>query len=173
MLDINVAKKLLENVNGASFVGIDTETVVALTGGKGNPQKGRVTKVVTGSSVMVFQNKNANGYENMVERRLAAEGKDSKSFELGPRKWGTRITNTPFIEHDKDGTTKHYLEVIFLNAGEVNYLLDGKPIDKVDVIGLPKPRPSGQGGLENQVIIRSYALDSIRAIRIDKTEYKF
>lgn len=168
-MDFNVAKKLFDKVNGGSFVGIDTETVVTLKGGKGNSQQGRVTKLHTGASVMVFQNKTTNAYENMVERRLASEGKDPKSFELQPRKWGTRIENTPFIEHNGG----HYLEVIFLKAGESVYLLDGKPIAKDDIVGLPTPKEGGQGGLENKVIIRTFKLDSIRKIRIDKTEYSF
>lgn len=45
---------VLKNVNGSSFVGIDTETDVTLLGGKNNPMQGRVTKKTTGSSVMVF-----------------------------------------------------------------------------------------------------------------------
>jgi hypothetical protein len=42
--------------------------------------QGRVTKQTTGASVMVFTNQASNGYENMVQRRLVAEGKDPASF---------------------------------------------------------------------------------------------
>ena len=76
---------LFSQVSGSSFVGIDTVTVPVLTGGKKNPHAGRVTKVMVGASVMVFQNKNSNGYENMVQRRLAKEGKNPESFVLGHR----------------------------------------------------------------------------------------
>jgi len=169
MLDINVAKKLFDQVNGGSFVGIDTETAVTLKGGKGNPQQGRITKLGTGASVMVFQNKATNAYKNMVERRLSAEGKDPASFKLSPRVWGTRIPETPFIEHKG----AYYLEVIFLQAGTSEFLQDGKPIAKEDIVGLPTPKEGAQGGLDNKVVIRTFKLDSIRAIRIDQTEYKF
>ena len=168
-LTYNVAKKLLDQVNGSSFVGIDTETVVSLTGGKGNPHQGRITKRTSGSSVMVFQNKAINGYEAMVQRRLEKEGKDPESFQLQPRMWGTRLPDQPFIEPGG----QYYLEVIFLRAGETEYLLDGKPIAKGDIQGLKPSREGGQGGLSNKVVIRTFKLSSIRAIRIDGTEYTF
>lgn len=210
--------KILENVNGASFVGLDTEVVVPLKGGKANPMKDRVTKVTYGSRVMVFQNRNANGYENMVHRRLAeqlrqeaaekaAEAKNllahtlteaqldelggsidsflekaehiSKAkelFKLSPRKWGTRIPNTPIIEHTpaKRNNKEFYLEVIFMKAGKSLYYLDGQPIAEDLIIGLekPTPNPNAQGGLENQVIIRTYNLASISKIRFGGKEYE-
>lgn len=173
MLKLETAKKIFENVSGSSFVGIDTVVDVKLKGGKSNPHKNRVTKRTTGSSVMVFQNKNINGYKAMVERRLGKEGKNASAFKLKPRQWGNRIPNTPFIEHEKNGEVNHYLEVIFLKAGEVQYLLDGKPVNKDDIIGLnpPKVDADSQGGLNDKVIVRSYKLNSIRKIRIDSTEY--
>lgn len=171
MLTLTHAESIFANVNGSSFVGIDTLTEVPLTGGKSNPMKGRVTKRMTGASVMVFQNKNINGYKAMVERRLAKEGKPT-TFKLSPRKWGTRLADTPFVEYEKDGSVNHYLEVIFLKAGEVEYLLDGKPVNKANIVGLKSPAEhSGQGGLEDQVTIRSFKFASIVKIRIDKTEY--
>lgn len=170
-MDINVARKLFNNVNGSSFVGIDTVTTVPLKGGKGNPLQGRVQKVVIGSSVMVFQNKKINGYDAMVRRRLETEGKNPDDFKLSPRQWGRRIENTPFVEHEKDGEMRYYLEVIFLKAGNVAYLLDGKPINKDDIVGLPEKKEGDQGGLDKKVVVRSYSLDSIVKIRLDKTEY--
>lgn len=164
-------EQILSKVNGASFISIDTLTEVKLKGGKKNPHQGRVTKLHAGAQVMVFQNKNSNAYENMVERRLIAEGKDPKGFELGPRTWGTRIPNTPFIEHN--GT--RYLEVIFLRSGQVDLMVDGQMYDaeKHGVIeGLDDDRePTGQGGLENQVIIRTFKESSIKQVRVNKQEY--
>jgi hypothetical protein len=169
---------ILAKVNGASFVSIDTLTEVKLKGGRSNPFQGRVTKLHTGASVMVFQNKKSNGYENMVRRRLLAEGKDPETFELKPRKWGTRIPETPFIEHIKMGDNgkqfiERYLEVIFLKAGTSQLMVDGKPYDG-EIPGLPEDveDPESQGGLDNKVIIRTYKCDSIKCIRVDKQEYK-
>lgn len=160
------------NINGATFVGLDTHTDVKLSGGKKNPMQGRVTKVMTGANVMSFQNKNFNAYEAMIRRRLDKEGKDPGAFELGSRAWGTRIPDMPIIEHFKDGVTKYYLEVIFVKAGEVTYLLDGAPIAKADIIGLIESGGGEQGGLDDKVIIRSFAAESITELRIDGKVYK-
>lgn len=157
----------LQHVSGASFIGIDTKTAPSLTGGKKNPMQGRVTKITRGASVMVFQNKHTNAYENMVNRRLAAEG-ISPDFEVGPRTWGERIPNTPFVVHKGN----HYLEVIFLKPGKSEYYLDGAPIDKSHIIGLPDKPEGEQGGLENKVIIRTFAVDSIVALRVDGTVFE-
>ena len=164
--------KIFNNVNGASFVGIDTLTEVPLLGGKKNEMQGRVTKRTVGNQVMVFQNKSSSSYGDMVQRRLLAEGKDPASFELQPRTWGERIPETPFISHTKDGETTFYVEFIFLRPGTSTYLLDGKPIAKSDIVGL-KPESTGgeQGGLENKVIIRSFKMTSIEKVRIDGMEY--
>lgn len=148
-------------VHGATFIGLDTITEVNLP--KSSPHHGRVTKVMTGANVQVFGNKHTNGYENMVKRRLGKESKDPEDFQLSPRKWGQRVPNLPIVEHQGN----EYLEVIFLKNGEIEYLLDGKPINKEDVIGLKPPVAAEQGGLENKVHLRTFAVESIRQIVID------
>ena len=165
---------ILKDVRGTGFFGIDTETPVLLRGGKANPMLGRVTKLVTGSNVMVFQNKFINGYSALVKRRLVAEGKMADDFKLGPRQWGERVPELPLIHHTKKGETQPcwYFEAIFVKAGDVQYLLDGQPIDKDKIQGMPdKPEEGEQGGLDNKVIIRSYSLDSIRTVRANHAVY--
>ncbi len=157
----------IQSVSGASFIGLDTLTEVTLTGGKKNPQQGRVTKRMIGASVMCFQNKSVNGYEAMVQRRLVAEGKDPASFTLGPRAWGTRIPNMPIVEHLKDGATKYYLEVIFMHPGKSEYLLDGVVVPASAIEGLKDNDTGEQGGLNNKVVIRTFAADSITELRVD------
>ena len=142
----NLAALLTENVNGATFIAIDTETDVKLKGGKKNPHQGRVTKRTVGSNVMVFQNKSINGYEAMVQRRLKKEGKDPASFELSPRKWGTRLQGVPFVEHKGN----YYVEVIFLKAGYTVYLLDGHAVDRSAAM----PGVSRSGWLEMRIARR-------------------
>ena len=85
-----------------------------LTGGKKNPFQGRVKKITDGANVMIFSGTAQNGYENMVKRRMLEEGKDPDTFVLGKRAWGTRIGETPFIEHNG----KHYLECVFISPGK-------------------------------------------------------
>lgn len=156
------------NVNGATFVTIDTLTTVLLTGGRNNLFQGRLQKQVIGSNVMVFQNKTTNGYENMVRRRLTDEGKDPNGFQLQPRKWGVRISNTPFVEHNDN----LYLEVIFLKCGDVSYLLDGQPCDPTTIEGFSaRHQEAEQGGLDNKVIVRTYSVDSIGGVAINHHHY--
>lgn len=172
----NALIELLKSVNGASFVSIDTCTVPAMNktlSGRGanavlNPHYGRVTKVMEGANVMVFQNKNINGYEAMVNRRLVQEGKDPAGFELGPRKWGTRLENLPIVEHNGG----YYLEVIFLKPGKSQYLLDGQPIAVDEILGMRPAADPEQGGVDNKVIIRTFSFDSITQIKIDGTVFK-
>lgn len=172
---------IFATLNGASFVGIDTEVDVKLSknmpGQRGknaerNPHHGRVTKKTIGASVMVFSNKNSNAYSNMVKRRLEEEGKFPEDFQLSPRKWGERLTGMPIVKHiEKDGTVSYYLEVIFLNSGTSKYYLDGEEINKEHILGLPSSSKPSQGGLERTVYIRTYKLDSITKIRADKQEF--
>lgn len=167
-MDINTARKALETLVGGTFVGIDTETPVTLLGGKKNPMQGRVTKRMVGATVMCFSNTDTNAYENMVKRRLSQEGKDPADFVLSPRAWGEREAGTAFVTHKG----KYYLEAIFMRAGKVEYLLDDKPITAAEIEGLNEKRDAGeQGGLENKVVIRTYTLENVTAMRVNGQEW--
>jgi hypothetical protein len=152
--------QIFSAVNGNTIISMDTATKPVLKGGKSNPLQGRVTKVMRGASVMVFQNKNTNGYEAMVKRRLEKEGK-ATDFNVGPRQWGERVEGTPIVEHKG----KRYLEVIFLRAGEVEYQLDGKVIS-AELVGEQSSSNGDQGGLDNKVIIRTFAEESITRLKV-------
>ena len=155
---------LLSKVNGNNIISINTNTIPTLKGGKKNVMLGKVSKITDKSNVMVFQNKNINGYESMVKRRLEKEGKSMNDFVLGERKWGIRIPNTPFITHKNE----LYLEVIFLRCGEVSYVYEGEVIDKDEVIGLNENKTEAhQGDLTNKVIIRTFKCSNITGIVID------
>jgi len=160
-MKLETAQRAFAALEGGTFVGLDTETPVKLKGGKKNPQQGRVTKVMKGAQVMSFSNTNGSAYDAMVRRRLEAEGKDPDSFELSPRAWGERISGTPFVEHKGE----HYLEVIFLKAGEVQYQLDGQSVPESEIEGLPDKQEGQQGGLENKVVIRTFKLENVTALR--------
>lgn len=164
----NLNTVLNNNVNGMTFIGLDTSTEPRLKGGKSNPYKGRVRKVMTGANVMVFQNKTINGYDAMVKRRLTKEGKDPSTFKLSPRTWGSRLPNTPVVEHKG----KYYLEVIFLSSGKVHYEVDGVVTDPSDIVGLDLDKQEGrQGGLNDKVIIRTFAVENITKLTINKDDY--
>lgn len=178
-MDYATAKTAFGDIAGTTFVGMDTETVVPLPGGRKNPYQNRLTKRVTGSSVMAFSNANVNAYQNMVKRRLADEGKDPEDFKLKPRAWGQRIPGGAFVEHKGE----YYIEVIFQHAGTVEFFLDGKPVDLTvgplstdNWLDIPerKVNPNGQGGLseEKRVQIRTFKLDSIIEVRANGQVYR-
>lgn len=166
MKRVNIIE-VLSNLNGNGFVGVDTETVPTLKGGKKNPMQGRVKKIVTGSTAQMFQNKFLNGYEQMVRRRLESEGKDGAGFQLSARPWGVRIEGLPIVEHKG----KYYLELIYQKSGKVAYELDGNPIEATDVEGLESPTEGEQGGLDNKVIIRTVSLENVKSLRYGGVEY--
>ncbi len=161
-------RALLSTVNGSTFMSISTATTPILAGGQKNPHQGRVRKITQGTNVMVFQNKDKNGYNEMVKRRLIQEGKDPESFQLSPRRWGQRVPNLPLVEHNG----QLYLEVIRLRVGDIHYELDGMIIAKQHIQGL-KPDPDGaeQGGLNKKVDIHAYNLSSLTELTINKTRY--
>jgi hypothetical protein len=130
---------------------------------------------------MLFTNQNSNGYLNKVRRHLEAEGKDPNSFQLSALPWGERIEGTPFIRH-KD---KHYLQVVFLESGSVHYVAmepilysphrnsfdvpmkwqANEEIPEHLIIGLPDRSGSEHQGLDKEVIVRTFCLESIQGLR--------
>lgn len=153
---------LLEQVQGCTFVSLDTATIPALKGGKANPHKDRVVKIARGHRVMLFTNKNRNAYEAKVNRHRVAEGK-APDFQVAKLQWGTHRPNSPLIDHNG----KVYLQMIFHESGEVHYEMDGQPIAKEDIQGLPEDKGSGRQGLadENKVVVRAFDVSNILAIR--------
>lgn len=164
----NIRKLMNDSVSGTTFISITTSTVPRLSGGKGNSHIGNTRKVTVDSNVMVFQNKTKHGYEGMVKRRLEKEGKNPNSFVLGDRVWGTRIPETPFVEHNGE----FYLEVIFLHAGETHYELAGAVVPANLINGLPDtPAEGHQGGLNDKVIIRTFKISSLTSMVVNGKEY--
>lgn len=182
---------VLEGVSGTAFVSIDTLTEETLfsrisslsssdqllckvINSKKNPMLGRIFKRLVGNSVIVFTS--SAGYKNMVKRRLDKEGKDENEFVVKPPIWGSRINDTPIIEHNGE----YYLECIFQKSGVKSYMgLVGdtgklEEIDKDLIIGLKPPAKiadSAQAYLENMVIIRRFKLKSITGIRFNDQEF--
>lgn len=157
-----------ESFTESVYIKMNTVTTQALTGGKKNPMKGLVKKLSIGHNVAIFDNRNKNSYEDMVKFNLIKEGKDPESFELSPRPWGTRIPNSPLVEHKGE----YYLEVIFIKAGNTMYTYNGNPITKEEIEGFPLPKPNtGQGGLQDQVQIRTFKINSITQLTMNKITY--
>lgn len=162
-----ILEALVKGINGSTFASIDTVTPVTLAGGKKNTLQGRVTKRTVGSNVQLFTNLKTNAYEAMVNRRLTKEGQEVE-FTVSPRKWGTRRNGTPFVDHGNSV----YLEVIFVKAGQVEYLVDGTPFSGI-IEGLTDKFEAEQGGLsdENKVILRTIKTENVKAITINHQRY--
>ena len=156
----------LVQLNGCAIGSFDLETIVKLKGGKKNPMLGNVVKKAYGANVMFFSDKNKSGYETMVKKRLAQEGKDPDTFKVGELPWGERIPETPIIMHKGE----LYLRAIYLHEPQkIEYFYNGKPIEKKDIIGLDDDKGEAkQGGLSNKVVIRTPLLSSIKRIKCGK-----
>lgn len=163
---------------GSTFVGFDSLTEVKLKGGKKNPMQGRVQKVREGALCIALSNKNTNSFENMVNKRLANEGKEA-NFQVGLRAWGERLKGMPLVMHNGE----LYLEVIeaqkvsdlesvakemgfevssedaevlnkyvayhSIKRSAIKYLLDGEEIAKDKIEGLETKQEGEQGGLSD------------------------
>lgn len=154
-------------IRGVTFANVDTLTEVKLSGGKSNPHLGKVFKLSKGIPVILAKTPNEQGspaYEMAVNRRLKEEGKEASFVSQGLAAHYEPV-EFPVIRHIDKGTM--YLMATYTGkAREVSYLLDGQPIAKEDIIGYPKPSAkTGQGGLENQVQIRTPKLESIVELR--------
>jgi len=162
MFNRDTISEILEGFAGNTFIGLTTETEPKLMGGKKNPMQGRITKR-TVSGVQIFTNQNVNAYANKRNRNRAKAGDDTP-FVLSPRAWGERVVGTAFVTHKN----KDYLEVIFNKVISSEYFLDGAPIAKDAIEGLPASRPAEE---TDSVIIRTYALESILEIRAFGNEF--
>jgi hypothetical protein len=102
---VNISQ-VLEKIRGVSFIGLDIETLVSLKGGKSNPMKGRVTKRVTGSTVLVAQNKNTNTYQNMVRNKIVGELLAAFTVKLEKANSATALLEDVLSQQDMDDLSK-------------------------------------------------------------------
>jgi hypothetical protein len=162
-------KEIVDQVEGSGTFILDTKTVVKLKGGKKNLLQERVEKTTAGSEVVIYNKYDGNGYSDLIKAQMTNEGKDPSEFELKPRAWGTRIENTPFVEHKGN----YYIECIFNKSGKSEYLVDGE-IYEDDIEGLPektvndptKAAIESQGGIETKIVIRTFSVEAIEKIEL-------
>jgi hypothetical protein len=160
MRKIAVAKlsEVLKRIRGATAVSLVVETSPELIKPKSNPLFGRLTKLSYLNGMIGFN------YESSVNRQQGREGGDM-DFEAMPRKWGTRIAGSPFVEYKG----KLYLETKVQKVYGTKYILDGKEVTKDEIKKWlrPKPEEGARQGVENPVVLRDFSLESIREIRVD------
>ena len=163
---IRVAKleNVLRNHKGNGFAHLVAKTVPAMRK-TNNPHYGNVFKIADVNIQAGFH------YINSVNNQLSREGK-TPDAEAKPRKWGQRIKGTPLVEHtNKAGEYRLYLEAKCESVNSVKYVDgEGNAIDKADIAEWLQERSaksSTQANVENEIILRDYALDSIEWIAID------
>jgi hypothetical protein len=114
-------------------------------------------------------------YASAVNAQRKREGKEPDFVPL-PRKWGTRLSNSPFVAHVLKTTGEHklYLEVRILKSIDHQYIQPSKGIiidnEAVKPYLREKPQQITQD-LEKEIIHRDYDVKNIACIIIDKKGY--
>ena len=142
----------LSEIHGATFATIIAETDAKLLK-TGNPF-GPVRKV---SRVNVTLGVD---YGAAVNRQLTREG-EAADFVAKPRQWGERVPGTFFVQHKG----KFYLEVKVEKSISHAYLdAAGNELTDEQIRPFLPARSTGRQGVEKEILVRDYALDSIRSI---------
>jgi len=164
---LRVAKleNVLRNHKGNGFAHLIAKTVPVWAKAKKNPYHGNVFKIADVNIQAGFN------YINSVNNQLVREGK-TPDAQAKPRPWGKRIKGTPLVEHtNKAGEYRLYLEAKCENVNSVHYVdAQGNAINKEDLrewTEKKSAKSSTQANVENEIILRDYALDSIEWIAID------
>lgn len=160
-------RSLLLNSRGCAPVTIVAETVPAMRK-TGNPLIGRTVKVSRVNGMIGFL------YANAVNnQRMREQGDDAALFQAFPRKWGERIAGTPVVRHvGKTGVAEYYLELKVERSLGHEYRVDGLTVpDETVECWLPTRTEGARQEVERPVILRDYALRSIRKITIGGVEY--
>jgi hypothetical protein len=146
-------------IRGATFATITTETEPKLL--KTGNTLGDVRKVSRVNVCLGFQ------YEAAVNRQREREGATA-DFEAASRQWGERVAGTVLVSHKG----KTYLETKVQKSLDHKYLGANGTILPDELIApfLPKKSP-GRQDLEKEVMVRDYAIDTIRHIAVAGKEF--
>jgi len=108
-------------------------------------------------------------YTNSVNNQRSREGK-SEDFQAHKRRWGKRIKGTPLVDHKGN----KYLELKVENHYRTVYLdADGYPVDERDLEPYKQnSKPKSRQGVEKEVVLRDYKIDSIETITLGGEKYK-
>lgn len=151
--------ELLTSLKTSTFATIITETVPPMNK-KNNPYfDDRLLKYMEANVCINFI------YKNSVNRQRDKEGVEIE-FKPKERRWGTRISGTPLVQHGDS----YYLECRFLKHVNTFYLHKGNIIDEqlfVQWLKNGRSNAEHQGlSYENEVIVRDFKIDSILEIKM-------
>ncbi len=185
-ITVKELEQLLESQRGSSFVTILARTKPDFIGGKSSPLNG-VEKSAKVNGVINWSYRNAvDNQRGREEQPLNAAG-EVEWFEPEPRRWGVRLHNaverllptvakakgpTRTIEEleaakSRGETIKKYLELKVQRSLGYSFYRGNNRLETAEV--LPHLRQKVEGRrqqVDNPVILRDYALDNIKAIRL-------
>lgn len=158
---------MLASIRGAKMCTIISETDPRMKK-TGNPFVGQILKRTRLNVTINFI------YQNSVNRVRTKEG-NTADFEAKPRKWGQKVPGTPFVMHNdqmyleaKPNAAKPQVEFINNVSGEIVLK---------EALAQWLPTPSSQAEAqgvseENEVIVRTYAINNITDWIVDGKHYK-
>lgn len=155
-------EEILCDTRGAKAVTITAKTEV------------RLKKAARDIFGQVFKLSRVNGminwnYEGAVNRQREREGVEG-DFVSHPRAWGVRMPRTPFVQHNDT----LYLELkVQKSVDEPSYVNAAGETVNINLIRehLPASSSSSRQGVEKEIILRDYKMESITSITMDKTSY--
>jgi hypothetical protein len=144
-----------------------------------NPYLGKLFKVSKVSGSINWQ------YGHEVNRQREREGgfdivdgqpvvATVEVFKAHNRKWGTRIDDSPFVEHNG----QHYLEVNVSESNgheyrdENNELVTGDTLEHAKTF-FSKRSESSRQEVENKIVLRDYRIDRVEAITLHDSGMTF
>lgn len=149
-----------------------------------NPYLGKVFKVSTASGTINWHYAEEVNHQRRRESTFSVvngipQAEDVEHFKAKPRKWGTRLPNSPFVHHiDKQGNEHYYLEMKVNESQGHEYRDDNnEPIDpeKLEKIKsfFSKKSSSSRQGVKGEIILRDYRFDRIIAITLHSSNMTF
>lgn len=154
-------EKLLFAITGQRTIRVLTKTLVRMRK-TNNRYFNRVYKTQEHRVVVNFD------YEAMVNRRRLAEGKQ-ETFQAAERTWGQHLPSSCLVFKDN----QYYMQAAVEKSDVAQYTFRGRPIAKelfeTHIIRPSKPRNQG---LEDDVIIRSFAIVSVLEVVVGNVRYR-
>lgn len=158
VLSVAAIVRILHTIRGTTMVSFVSATEPRLRAGNPFPGLRKVSRV---NGVFGFN------YEAAVNRQREREGM-TPDFVAEPRKWGIRVDGTPIVTHNG----KFYIEAKVERSEIVGYIMpDGAVIDPMQVEKWLPARHGGRQAVEKTVILRDFAVENIRSIRMKGNEY--
>jgi hypothetical protein len=149
---------MLYSVRGATMVSFIASTEPRLKAGNPFPGLRKITKI---GGVLNFN------YAAAVNRQREREGM-TPDFVAESRKWGQRVEGTPIVTHNG----KFYVEAKVERSEIMGYIMpDLSVVDENEVAKWLPNRHSGRQHVEKAIVLRDFAVENIRSMRIKGGEY--